>query len=87
MANFRLSMGDFSLINTVTGFQYGQDGVPFSTFEQYLAYFVFVVSAMNLFMIMMNFIIAVIGNSYSKIIEYAEAHDFREKVELIFERE
>jgi hypothetical protein len=30
-----------------------------------------------LFMIFMNFIIAVIGDSYNKVIEYKEAHDYQ----------
>ena len=45
------------------------------------------VSLFSLFMILMNFIIAVISNSYEKVTQYAVAHDYRQKVTLIYERE
>lgn len=40
-----------------------------------------------LFMIFMNFIIAVIGESYSKVNQYAIAHDYKQRVILIYEKE
>lgn len=40
-----------------------------------------------LFMIFMNFIIAVIGDSYNKVIEFKEAHDYKQRVMMIYERE
>ena len=38
-------------------------------------------------MIFMNFIIAVIGESYSKVNQYATAHDYRQRVIMIYEKE
>lgn len=34
------------------------------------------ISIVFLFMIFMNFIIAVIGDTYNRVIEYKEAHDY-----------
>ena len=38
-------------------------------------------------MIFMNFIIAVIGESYSKVTQFAEAHDYHQRSKLIYEME
>ena len=38
-------------------------------------------------MVFMNFIIAVISASYEKVIEHADAHDYRFIVDMIYERE
>jgi hypothetical protein len=40
-----------------------------------------------LFMIFMNFIIAVIGDSYNAVIEFKEAHDYQQRIMMIYERE
>lgn len=40
-----------------------------------------------LFMIFMNFIIAVISDSYSKVIRYQIAHDYQQRATMIYERE
>lgn len=53
----------------------------------YFTFFIYMVSAFMLFMIFMNFIIAVIGESYSKVNQYATAHDYRQRVILIYEKE
>lgn len=53
----------------------------------YFTFFIYCVSAFMLFMIFMNFIIAVIGESYSKVNQYATAHDYRQRVILIYEKE
>ena len=68
-------MGDFGLINTFYGFdepiylengEFG--GYKHSLVVVYLTFSVFIMSTIALFMILMNFIIAVISNSYEKII-------------------
>jgi hypothetical protein len=92
ITTLRSSMGDFSLINTYYGFdetstQNGEVVFKHSIFVVYLTFIVFIMSTIALFMILMNFIIAVISNSYEKIIKFAVAHDYRQKVELICERE
>ena len=38
-------------------------------------------------MILMNFIIAVISSSYMKVTEHSIAHDYKERANLIYERE
>lgn len=35
----------------------------------------------------MNFIIAVIGDSYNAVIEFKEAHDYQQRIMMIYERE
>jgi hypothetical protein len=40
-----------------------------------------------LFMVFMNFIIAVIGESYSNVVEFKIAHDYLQRVQMIYERE
>ena len=38
-------------------------------------------------MIFMNFVIAVISDSYDKVRNVAVAHDYRERVKMVYERE
>lgn len=38
-------------------------------------------------MIFMNFIIAVIGDSYTSVVENKDAHDYQQRVVMIYERE
>jgi hypothetical protein len=38
-------------------------------------------------MIFMNFIIAVIGDTYSNVIQYKEAHDYQQRLMMLYERE
>ena len=38
-------------------------------------------------MIFMNFIITMIGESYGKVKDYADAHDYKERILMIYERE
>ena len=38
-------------------------------------------------MVFMNFIIAVIGESYSKVIENKMAHDYKQRIMMVYERE
>lgn len=38
-------------------------------------------------MVFMNFIIAIIGESYASVIEFRNAHDYKQRVGMIFERE
>ena len=50
-------------------------------------FLIFVGCNLMIFMIFMNFIIAVISDSYTSVTEFSEAHDFRQRVEMIYERE
>ena len=38
-------------------------------------------------MVFMNFIIAVIGESFKKVVKSKEAHDYKQRVMMIYERE
>ena len=48
---------------------------------------IFIISIFFLFMIFMNFIIAVIGESYNSINANKIAHDYKQRVGMIYERE
>ena len=84
----RCSMGDFSLIDPYMTFDiYDTDRHDESTGTDILNYrhsnpqvwatwSVWVIAIMFLFMIFINFIIAVIGDSFNKVLEYKKAHDY-----------
>ena len=77
LSTFRLSAGDFELEN-------------YSTQRAYLVLFtwlIWVIGVIALNMIFMNFIIALISNSYDKVVEKAEAESYRVKANMIVERE
>ena len=38
-------------------------------------------------MVFMNFIIAVIGESYANVVEFKVAHDYQQRIQMIYERE
>ena len=48
---------------------------------------IYVLSCVVLFMIFMNFIITVIGDTYSRVIQNKDAHDYKERMVMIYERE
>ena len=48
---------------------------------------VFTVSVFFLFMVFMNFIIAVIGDSFNRVSEYKNAHDYQQRMAMVYERE
>mmetsp|Transcript_16574 Transcript_16574/g.25561 ORF Transcript_16574/g.25561 Transcript_16574/m.25561 type:complete len:191 (+) Transcript_16574:1498-2070(+) len=68
----RLAMGDFSLIHMSMGFDIvdepGEDSYRFSREVMLFTTGLFIVCSIFMFMIFMNFIIAVISESYSKVI-------------------
>lgn len=89
-------MGDFSLIDQKQGFDLYDDQIKLETGKDiyknsvlimHVTFFIYILSAFALFMIFMNFIIAVIGKSYEKVTSFAVAHDYKQKAELIYERE
>ena len=47
----------------------------------------FILCVFFMFMIFMNFIIAVISESYSKVIQNKEAFDYQQRAAMIYERE
>ena len=72
-------MGDFSQLDSDETFDITEeDGVyRHSKLIVYFTWFLFVVSIFYLFMIFMNFIIAVIGDSYNAVIENKDSHDYQ----------
>ena len=50
-------------------------------------WFFFLISVFILFMVFMNFIIAVISDQYQIVIEHKVGHDYKQRVRLIYERE
>jgi hypothetical protein len=48
---------------------------------------IFVAQSLLLFMVFMNFIIAVISDSYNDVTKYKVAYDYQERVSMIHERE
>ena len=53
----------------------------------YSTFIIYMICNFCLFMIFMNFIITMIGESYGKVKDYADAHDYKERVLMIYERE
>lgn len=89
----RCSMGDFSLIDpwqTFDTYEFTEDGSIEYTFPMRVVMFTWVIwgiSIVFLFMIFMNFIIAVIGDTYDRVIQYKEAHDYQQRLMMLYERE
>jgi hypothetical protein len=86
-------MGDFSLIDpwqTFDTYEFIEDGSIEYTFPMRVVMFTWVIwgiSIVFLFMIFMNFIIAVIGDTYDRVIQYKEAHDYQQRLMMLYERE
>ena len=53
----------------------------------YTTYVIFVLIVFFLYIIFMNFIIAVISESYQKVIIIKESHDYKIRALMIYERE
>ena len=82
-------MGDFSLLDSDATFDV-KDGDGEHIHSQLIVgftWFLYVVSVFYLFMIFMNFIIAVIGDSYNAVIENKDSHDYQQRIVMIYERE
>ena len=90
----RCAMGDFSVIDPYQGFDIidfpEESGDSMYRHSYKITVFTFVLWGIGiffLFMIFMNFIIAVIGDSYEKVIKFKEAHDYKQRIMMIYERE
>jgi hypothetical protein len=90
----RVSMGDFSLLDPGMTFDIivnpnavGDDKYRFHKSIVYFTWILYLMSIFYLFMIFMNFIIAVIGDSYNKVIENKDSHDYQQRIVMIYERE
>jgi len=75
---FRTSLGDFELDNFEDGSSLG---------IIYLRWLIWVIGVFVLNLIFMNFVIAVISESYEKIMQKSIAEGYRGKAMMIVERE
>ena len=82
-------MGDLAMIDPVYSFDYRyRNGDYKNDYGTVIFTFcIFMLGQFFLFMIFMNFIIAVINESYGKIIVRKENYDYLERAKMIFERE
>mmetsp|Transcript_14472 Transcript_14472/g.22440 ORF Transcript_14472/g.22440 Transcript_14472/m.22440 type:complete len:231 (+) Transcript_14472:6150-6842(+) len=89
MSTLRSAFGDFALIDAKRGFDIlDDDGSPrFSTMMVNFTFGIYLLQVFTLFMILMNFIIAVISDSYAQVTAYSEGHNYKQRVSLIHERE
>jgi hypothetical protein len=88
----RSSFGDFSIIDpkmTFDLFTFVDGEKVYSNTETiiYFTFLIYTVSVFCLFMIFMNFIIAVIGNSFKEVQSKADAYDYKQRADLIYEKE
>mmetsp|Transcript_42439 Transcript_42439/g.65119 ORF Transcript_42439/g.65119 Transcript_42439/m.65119 type:complete len:89 (+) Transcript_42439:3084-3350(+) len=79
----RCAMGDFSIISLFYGFDIiddpeieGDAKYRFSRLIMLYTSCIFIVAVFFIFIIFMNFLIAVIAESYSKVIQNKEAFDY-----------
>ena len=80
----RTAMGDFASINSFETYDIiadpdleGDAKYKHSLVIVIFTWIMFVLNTFVLFMVFMNFIIAVIGESYSKVRSNKEAHDYK----------
>lgn len=91
----RCAMGDFAMIDMALGFDLLQDPEAVVESERFrysqtimlFTWGLWVLSIFFTFMIFMNFIIAVIGDSFSKVLEFKTAHDYQQRSIMIYELE
>jgi len=90
ISTLRTAYGDFSMIDPKQGFDLSDAETGEKIYSRNMmifTFFLWVVASFVEYMILMNFIIAVISDSYMKVIENTVAHDYKERVTLIYERE
>ena len=94
IAVLRCAMGDFSIIHMTQGFDliddpeaYGEDKYRFTQIRVIFTFCIFILCSFYIFIIFMNFLIAVIVQSYNKVINNKEAFDYQQRAAMINERE
>ena len=95
LSTYRSSLGDFAIIDLFQGFDYWTASDEDPNEKIYLhslsivtfTFFIFVIQTLITFMVFINFMIAVISDSYSTITEFSDAHDYKQRINMIFERE
>lgn len=91
VAAIRIAFGDFSIVDPYRTFDYVNplDETEYSRNFIFVCFtfMVFLLAAILLFMVFMNFIIAVISDSYATVTSHAVAYDYKQRCEMIYERE
>ena len=97
LATYRSSLGDFAIIDMFQGFDYFKPNEETEDPEDVIykhslsivcfTFFIFVIQTLITFMVFINFMIAVISDSYNTITEFSDAHDYKQRISMIFERE
>jgi hypothetical protein len=98
IAVLRAAMGDFSIIDPYVGFDALDTVIDPITGEEIevhrhseiivmFTFILFMGTSFLLFMIFMNFIIAVIADTFQKVSKFYVAHDYHQRVIMIYERE
>ena len=91
----RCAMGDFAMIDMYHGFDLRnakEEAHVHGVYRQsksivLFTWFLWVISIFILFMIFMNFIIAVISDAFATVLEFKIAHDYLQRVIMIYELE
>ena len=100
IATLRSAMGDFALIDMFEGFdRYETQTITINGEEKSgriyrhsfaivgFTFVVFIFGTLALFVIFMNFIIALISDSFGQVNQYSIAYDYKLRVDMIHERE
>mmetsp|Transcript_2769 Transcript_2769/g.4352 ORF Transcript_2769/g.4352 Transcript_2769/m.4352 type:complete len:174 (+) Transcript_2769:109-630(+) len=93
VAVLRCAMGDFSIIHYTMGFDIQDEGPDgqleyrFNRPQMVFTFVMFMLCSFYIFIIFMNFLIAVIVQSYNKVIQNKEAFDYLQRANMINERE
>ena len=79
ISTFRLAFGEFTVIDPYVTFDYKDedDNYTRSFSTVFVTFLIFIISSIFLYLMLMNFIIAVICESYAKVKKYAVAHDYK----------
>ena len=88
VSTIRLAFGEFTVIDPYNTFDYKKEGEYVRDFKIVATTFIiFIFSSVFLYLMLMNFIIAVICNTYATVQKYAIAHDYKQRVDMIYELE
>ena len=96
ISTLRLAYGDFSAIDPLMTFDYKYDvDLPRYDDNSYknsfaiavCSFLIFLVGSLFLFMMFLNIIIAVICDTYDEVKRHSVAHDYKQRIELIYELE
>lgn len=89
VSTIRLAFGEFTVIDPYTTFDYKNEDGEYTRDVKIVitTFIIFILSSVFLYLMLMNFIIAVICNTYATVQKYAVAHDYKQRVDMIYELE